>query len=795
MTPTPNSVTESTSNKRLKNLQHEVEGAAPSICTERAVLITEYFRNKVNQKKPLVIQKAEALAHVLTHKSVKIYPGELIVGSTTSKRKAGPLYPELHGVPVMEDLFNFRNRKLNPLQITDKERNKLLFDVVPFWLTKFMAFKSLKGVELVSFIVDQLKPKFYLINETGGIGHMVPGYETLIKLGIEGILNQIEENKKKLDTNDEKYHLFEAMGIILNGVISMANNYSVEALRLSEEEKDETRKEELKKIAINLQHVPKNPARTLQEALQSIWMLHTSIFLEGLDNGISFGRSDQYLYPYYKNDIEKGILTPEGAKELLGCFAVKSAEIIPVFSHSISESHGGFLSGQAMTIGGIDRNGNDVTNELSYILLELMEEVKMRQPNYHARIHPGSPKKYIDKIISNLVKGVNSPALFNDEVIIESLKKCGFSSNDAKEYTTLGCVEIGSSGKTFGSTDAALFNLPICLEMALNNGKLFGGMVQYGCSTGEPDTFKNIEEVKEAYRKQLQFMIDKLVDAIAPIEIGNRKFHPTPLSSSLIEGCIETGKDVTEGGAIYNFSGVQGVGVTDVGDSLFAIHQMVFVKKKYSLPTLIKALKNNFEDNEKMRLELLNVEKFGNDIQEADALSTWVANAFYDSFESKKNTRNGQFVAGYYSTTTHYSFGKLTGALPSGRKKGMPFASGIAPMNGADRKGPTALFNSITAIDYLRAHNGINVNAKFDTATLKGEHGKEILKSLLLTYFKKGGMQIQLNVLDTEMLKDAKLHPEKYPSLIVRVSGYSAYFNDLSDAMKDEIIQRSSLSC
>jgi len=331
--------------------------------------------------------------------------------------------------------------------------------------------------------------------------------------------------------------------------------------------------------------------------------------------------------------------------------------------------------------------------------------------------------------------------------------------------------------------------------MALNNGKIYGGIQQHGFQTGDPEKFKGIEDVKEAFRKQLQFMIDRLVDVLAPIENGNRKFHPTPLSSAFIEGCIEKGMDVTAGGAVYNFSGVQGVGVSDVGDSLYAINQLVFVKKKYTLSQLIKALKNNFDGNEKMRLEFLNVAKFGNDIPEADAYSTWVANTFYDAFENKENTRGGKFVAGYYSTTTHYSFGKLTGALPSGRKKGMPFASGIAPMNGADKKGPTALLNSITAIDYLRAHNGINVNAKFDTATLKGEHGREILKSLLLTYFKKGGMQIQLNVLDTEMLKDAKLHPEKYPSLIVRVSGYSAYFNDLSDAMKDEIIQRSSLSC
>ena len=778
---------------RLQKLKQEVEAAPPSICAERALLITEYFKKKENRSKPLVIQKAEALAHVLKNKSVKIYPGELIVGSTTSKRKAGPIYPELHGVPVLEDLFSFKNRKLNPLEISDKEKRALLLEVVPFWLTKFMAYKALPAKQILSFVVDQLKPKFYLINETAGIGHLVPAYETLINIGIEGIIIQIKESKRNINPSDEMYHFYEAMEIICQGVIDMADNYALEAKRLAKNEKVSERKKELELIAQNLQQVPRHPACTFQQALQSIWLLHTSITLEGLDNGISFGRSDQYLYPFYKQDIINGILSPAHAKELLGCFAIKSAEIIPVFSSAIGECHGGFLSGQAMTIGGIDKNGNDVTNELSYIILELMAEVKMRQPNYHARIHPESPQKYIDKIVSNLAKGVNSPAIFNDEIIIESLKNCGFSEDDAKEYTTLGCVELGASGKTFGSTDAALFNLPICLEMALNDGKLFGGLKQYGYATGDPETFKTISDIKISFSRQVNFMIAKLVEVLAPIETGNRKYHPTPLTSAFTEGCIENGKDVTAGGAVYNFSGVQGVGVTDVGDSLYAMEQLVFVKKKYSLTELITALKNNFEGKEKMRIEFLNVSKFGNDNAEVDAYSVWVANTFYSAFEHKKNTRGGKFVAGFYSTTTHYSFGKLTSALPNGRKKGLPFSSGIAPMNGADKKGPTALLNSLTAIDYLRAHNGTNVNAKFDTATLKGEHGKEILKSLLLTYFKKGGMQIQLNVLDTEMLKDAKLHPEKYPSLIVRVSGYSAYFNDLSDAMKDEIIQRSSL--
>ena len=574
----------------------------------------------------------------------------------------------------------------------------------------------------------------------------------------------------------------------------MAKNYAAEAARLAETEANFERKQELLQLAEILTHVPAQPARTLHEALQSIWVLHIAITLEGLDNGISLGRADQYLFPFFQQDIASGRISREKAKELLGCFVIKTAEIIPVFSTKISKSHGGFLSGQALTIGGIDKDGHDVTNELSYIFLELMDDIRMRQPNYHARISDNSPRTYLEKIMENLVKGVNSPAIYNDNLIINSLIRCGFSQEDAREYSTLGCVELCSAGKTFGSTDAALVNVPICLEMALNGGKLFGKSKVEGFKTPPVTDFKDIEDVKKAFSLQLNHVIKKLHKTLAPIEKANGDFHPTPLTSALIQGCLEKGVDVTAGGALYNFSGVQGVGITDTADSLFVINELVFKTKKYTLSEIVDALKDNFKSQEKLRNLMLALPKFGNDVPEADAYSKWVADTFYDSFEGLMSTRGGKFIAGFYSTTTHYSFGLQTGAMANGRLKSVPFTSGIAPTNGMDKKGPTALFNSITNIDFERAHNGANVNAKFDTATLKGEHGKEILKALLMTYFQRGGMQVQLNVLDTEMLKDAKLHPEKYPWLIVRVSGYSAYFNDLSPEMKDEIIQRSSLN-
>ncbi len=786
-------IPETKSSTRLTRLKDEVLNYPPSICPERALLVTEFFKKKADRSRPMVVQKAEALAYVLDRKSVNIHDDELIVGTTTSKRVAGPIYPELHGLPVMEDLFSFEGRKVNPLRIGGSEKKKLLKEVVPFWLTRFLAYRAMNGLDLVKFISDQLTPKFYLINETGGVGHLIPDHERVLHRGLEGIKADIREKLDSIGEDDERRPQYEAMLIACDGVINYAGKFAAKAEQMAGSESDPDRKEELLLIASNLRNAPRNPAGSFHEAVQVVWLLHTAVFLEGLDNGISFGKVGQYLHPFYMKDLVSGRITREKAKELLGCLGIKSSEIIPVFSSKISECHGGFLSGQAITLGGTDRHGNDLTNDLTYMMLELMDEVRLRQPNYHARIHDHSPKAYIDKIMDNLVKGVNSPALYNDRVIIESLRTCGYSVEDAKEYATLGCVELLSAGRTFGSTDAALVNIPICLEMTLNQGRLFGDITRSGVPTKAADDFKDMEEVKEVFRTQLQFVIDRLVKVLAPIEEGNRDFHPTPLTSVLTQGCIEKGQDVTAGGAIYNFSGVQGVGVTDVGDSLYAIDHLVFETGRYRLGELVRALRNNFKDNRRLKAELLNLPKFGNDMAEVDAYSRWVMDTYYDSFNGKVSTRGGQFVAGFYSTTTHYSFGSHTGAMPNGREKGQPFSSGIAPMNGADVQGPTAMFNSITALDFVRAHNGVNVNAKFDTATLKGEHGRMILESLLLTYFKKGGMQVQLNVLDTEMLKEAKEHPEKYPNLLVRVSGYSAYFNDLSPAMKDEIIHRSSL--
>jgi formate C-acetyltransferase len=418
-----------------------------------------------------------------------------------------------------------------------------------------------------------------------------------------------------------------------------------------------------------------------------------------------------------------------------------------------------------------------------------MDELRLRQPNYHARVHREAPKGYLDRVFAVLSGGSNTPALYNDDVIVETMVRNGYTLEDARNYTAVGCVEPVSQGKSLSSTDAALFNVPIMLELALNEGRRFGSRFRTGAKTLPVDKMKFMEDVKQAFETQLAFGIERLLEDLRAVEKANAGLHPTPFTSMLLDGCLQKGICSTAGGAAYNFSGIQCVGPADTGDSLYAIERAVFRKKKLTLPELVAQLKKNLPDPV-MAAYLSHLDKFGNDREEADLYTRYVVEAFSGLLEGRKNTRGGVYTTGLYSVTAHQYFGKVTGALPSGRRKGRPFASGISPCNGQDRQGPTAMLNSVNRLDARRFANGVNLNVKIGLETIKGETGRLALQSIFKTYFRRGGMQVQLNVIDPAVLKTARDNPQAYPYLLVRVSGYSAYFNDLLPAMKDEIIQR-----
>jgi formate C-acetyltransferase len=753
------------------------------LCTERALLITEYFKRHDNSDESMMVRKAKALRYLLEKKSVKIFDHELIVGNVGSHRKSVIIQPELSGVVMSEELLWMNRRKTNPYPVSLKERLELLFKVIPYWYFRNMNSRAFKwySPKLMRFVLEQLNATYYLINESGGIGHFLPDYGSMIRLGIKGFMETLEESKSDLHA---------AALIACEGLAEYAKRLSLEAYRLASIEPLQARRQELLDIAHICDKVPLEPAETFHEALQALWLTHMAVCLEGINSAVSFGRIDQYLYPFYKNDVETGRIDRDKALELLLCFSAKTTEHMFLLSSRTSEYHGGYLVAQAATVGGMDRDGRDAVNDLTYLFLDVMELAGLRDPNYMARIHTGSPEEYVRRTLDVARKGNSVPGLFNDEATIASLTSHGYPLEDARDYGVVGCVEPTIPGRSFCSTDAALFNLPLCLVLALNRGLRPNHKLRAGVKTPDPSTFTTMEGIIDAFRAQVEFMVKRLIRDIRIIEKANRDFHPTPFSSMLVEGCLKSGKDVTAGGARYNSSGIQGVGVADVADSLAAIEEVVFRKKSYTLKQIIEATRQDFKDHTKLRAELLSAGKFGNDLGVPERYADLVVHIFHDALSRYRNTRGGPYVPGFYSSTTHVGFGRRTPSLPSGRKAGEPFAASMGCCNGRDRKGPTALLNSVAAVDSRLSPNGYALNMRFDMPSLKGEKALDAITALTKGFFAQGGMEMQLNVLDPEVLMDARSHPGRYPGIVVRVAGYCAYFDELPDTVKDEIISR-----
>lgn len=776
--------------QRVRELHEEVRSARLTVSAERALLVTRYFRCRANRSQPVVRQKAEALASVLHRKEVWIRPRELLVGCFTPHRVGGELYPELHGVAMLEDLFRFERRRVNPFAVSATERRQLLFEVLPFWLTRFLAMRVRPVLTALRFVAKQMNPLFHLINETAGISHFVPDYEALLSEGTDGFRRRVSARLENEPPGSPAAQFLRAVSVVCDGLDDFADGYRQAAERQAGEESDPTRRRDLEGIAAVCARVPRFPARTLHEALQALVFAQIALNLESLDNSVSPGRLDQILWPYYQRDIGEGRLDRAAAFELLGCYAVKLCEIVPVFSDRATRFHGGLFNGQVVVVGGMDRQGRDATNELTYLFLQLMDRLRTRQPNYHARIHRGSPLAYRTRIAAALGAGSVSPALYNDEVIVPVLQARSMSEGDARDYATVGCVEPVAAGKSFLSTDAALFNLPLCLELALNQGRRFGHRRRIGAATPAADGCRSTEELIELFRAQLDLAVGRLLVDLRLIEEANTRWHPTPLTSMLIDGCIAAARDATAGGARYNGSGIQAVGVVEVGDSLAAVEAVVFRDQRATMADVVRACRDGFQGYGVLRARLCKAPKYGNDDPHADAFVARAMELFSACLAGRCNTRGGEYAAGFYSVTAHQAFGEVVGALPSGRLAAAPFSSGLSPCNGADRAGPTAVLRSVAGLPLHLARNGVNFNLKLDPWVAAGADGVQRLRELIDGGFAAGCMQVQVNVLDPRVLIEARDHPGRYPGLLVRVSGYSAYFDDLSPRMKQEIIDR-----
>ena len=767
------------------------------ICVQRARLYTE--SRKATEREPSVIRQAKALRHVLSKLAVHIHPYELIVGNITSKELGAGVYPEtILGPRIEGELNRINQRSTNPFMIREEEKRELQEVVFPYWRGKTIIDLARKyWSKEVSDLFDRLG--VFILTEVGGIGHMLINHERVLRVGLKTITNDIrigkqgilDEGKPIIPESQQKLEFYEAAEIACQSVINFAQRHSRQARELAVREKDPERRLELEEIARICEKVPENQAETLHECLQAMLFTHLACQIESWESAISIGRLDQFLMPYYEADLRAGRIDDARAQELFECFFLKLSSVIPLFDTDASIAFAGLTAFANVVIGGIDKDGNDATNALSYVILNAAKNMKTPQPNFGIRFSEATPDKLLTKVCSAALEMGTLPHVFNDDLVIKSMVNRGIPIEEARNYGIIGCVEPAVPGKSFTSSDAALFNLGLCLELAMNDGKARLMSGQIGPQTGPLTSFTSMDEVTAAFTKQVEYLVKRMIEGLDVLARVHAEVKPTPFASSLTDDCLKQGKDLTSGGAVYNFTGPQGVGLASVADSLAAIDQLVFKEKKATPEDVSKALAKNFAGFEPLRQTLINsAPKYGVDNDFADSYARRVGEIFCKEVEKYRNPRNGWYQPGLYSVTMHVTFGMLTGALPNGRKASKPLSCGVTPEPGTATFGPTALLRSAAKLNYELISNGAVLGLKFNPNTFKGDEGLQNLKSLIKSFFKLGGMHLQSNFVSRETLVEAQKHPEEYRDLVVRVAGYSALFTDLDKLVQDEIIAR-----
>jgi pyruvate formate-lyase/glycerol dehydratase family glycyl radical enzyme len=625
-----------------------------------------------------------------------------------------------------------------------------------------------------------------------GVGHISVNYAKILEKGLNGIIAEADEEMAKLDiTNADdlrKMHFLRSIVIANKSVIRFAERFAEKAAHLAKNEKDDERKGELEEIARTCTKVPANPSESFWEALQSFWFVQLVVQIESNGHSISPMRFDQYMYPYLKSDKDLPI---EKAQELLDLLYIKFTEINKVRDEGSTKAFGGYPMFQNLIVGGLDRDGEDATNELSFMCLQSTANTQLYQPSISIRIHDGTPDSLYMKAAEVSRIGLGMPAFYNDRFIVPALLSRGLTREDARDYGIIGCVEPQVGGKTEGWHDAAFFSMAKVLELALNDGYCRSCKMQVGQKTGDMTSFKTFDDVMDAYRKQMEYFVKLLIVSDNSVDIAHSQRAPLPFLSSLADDCIAKGKSLQEGGAHYNFTGPQGVGVGNVADSLSAVKKLVFEDKTVTLAELKEALEVDFNGKEDLRQMLLNrTPKYGNDDDYADAIAHQGAMIYCKEVEKYTNPRGGQFQPGLYPVSANVPLGTMVGATPDGRKAGTPLADGVSPVSGVDQAGPTAAVKSVAKLDHVIASNGTLLNQKFHPNALKDERGLRNLIGVTETLFTSGGTHVQYNVVSRDMLLEAQRNPEKYRGMVVRVAGYSAFFTALDTAIQDDIIAR-----
>lgn len=823
---------------RIPKLVEHLYAKLPEIESARAVLITESYRQTENE--PMIIRRAKAFQHILENIPIIIRDLELIVGSTTIAPRGCQTYPEFSYEWLEAEFDTVETRSADPFYISEQTKRELK-EADAYWkgrTTSELATAYMEPETLTAMEHNMFTPGNYFYN---GVGHVTVKYEEVLAIGFSGIREKAEAELASLSLADGDYQkksrFLQAVIISCDAAVTYARRYAKLALEEAEKCTDGARKLELLQIAQNCANVPEKGATGFYEACQSFWFVQQLLQIESSGHSISPGRFDQYMYPYYKKDLDSGRLTREFAQELMDCIWVKLNDLNKCRDAASAEGFAGYSLFQNLIAGGQNGEGIDVTNDLSFMCIQASMHVFLPQPSFSIRVWNGSPHEFLVKAAELTRTGIGLPAYYNDEVIIPSLVSRGLTLQDAREYNIIGCVEPQKAGKTEGWHDAAFFNMCRPLELVFTNGVDKG--VQVGPQTGNVEDMKTFEEFYHAYKMQMDYAIKLLVNADNAIDMAHAERCPLPFLSSMVDDCMKRGKTVQEGGAVYNFTGPQGFGVANMADSLYAVKKLVYDEKKVTMKELKTALMTNYgqglatEDiaavtanvanemkasgqtvgeaeiaailktvvatsespevkanGERIRKLIDQVPKFGNDIPEVDAFARDVAYTYTRPLQNYRNPRGGIFQAGLYPVSANVPLGAQTGATPDGRLAHMPVADGVSPSAGKDVNGPTAAANSVSKLDHFIASNGTLFNQKFHPSALSGRAGLDNFVGLIRSYFDQKGSHMQFNVVSRETLLDAQKHPEQYKHLVVRVAGYSALFTTLSKSLQDDIIRR-----
>lgn len=834
---------------RIMRLKQMIVDAVPYVESDRAMLVTQSY--KETEDLPMVMRRAKTLEKLMENLPVTIRNDELIVGSLTKRTRSVQIYPEFSYEWVQSEFETMGSRKADPFQIP-QETAKELGEAFTYWKGKTIAdlAMSYMSADTKACLANGVFAIGNYLN--GGVGHVTVDYGKILKNGCIGVIAETMAAMSSMDKSDpdyiQKQQFYNAVIISYNAVITFAGRYAQKAREMAAAESDQVRKTELLKIAENCDRVPKNGATNFYEALQSFWFVQLITQIESNGHSISPGRFDQYIYPYLKNDS----ISKEAAQELIDCLWIKFNDLNKTRDEVSAQAFAGYQCFQNLCVGGQDEEGFDATNDISYMCMEATAHVRLTSPSFSIRVWQGTPDEFLLRACEVCRLGLGVPAMYNDEVIIPALVNRGVTLRDARTYSLIGCVEPTVPGKTEGWHDAAFFNIAKVLEITINNGKINGQ--QFGPVTGDVTTFAAMEQFYDAYTKQMNYFVNRLAEACNSMDYAHMERGKLPFLSAMVADCIGRGKCVQEGGAIYNFTGPQAIGVADVGDSVYAIRKNVFEDKKITMKQLKDALDANFGypvdptnvnpgkgsassavsadmteaqlyevvkqilsrngsidpaqlqaqiaggslgataqvsgSFEDVRRMLDNTPTFGNDVDEVDLVARKCAQIYCLEVQRHKNPRNGIFQAGMYPVSSNVLFGKDVAALPDGRLAKTPLADGVSPRAGKDCSGPTAAANSVAKLDHHIASNGTLYNQKFLPSAVAGDTGLQNFAAVVRSYFDHKGMHVQFNVIDRETLLDAQKNPDNYKDLVVRVAGYSAQFVVLAKEVQDDIINR-----